>query len=91
MSMFKKINYIFNRKQKIHLVILFFMVLVGSACELMGVTMILPFIDAVLAQEAVLEKCRPDEVISAIEMEAFDRTPHGGRQLSWVCHVRCHG
>jgi len=56
MSMFKKINYIFNRKQKIHLVILFFMVLVGSACELMGVTMILPFIDAVLAQEAVLEK-----------------------------------
>ena len=56
MSVFKKINYIFNRKQKIHLFILFFLVLIGSACELMGVTMILPFIDAVLEQEAVLEK-----------------------------------
>lgn len=56
MNILKKINYIFNRKQKIHLIVLFFLVLIGSACELLGVTMILPFIDAVLQQEAVLEK-----------------------------------
>ncbi len=56
MNVLKKINYIFNKKQKIQLLMLFFMVLIGSACELMGVTMILPFIDAVLQQDAVLEK-----------------------------------
>lgn len=56
MSALKKINYIFNRKQKLQLAILFVLVLVGSFCELLGVTMILPFIDAILQQEAVLEK-----------------------------------
>ena len=38
MNVLKKINYIFNKKQKIQLLMLFFMVLIGSACELMGVT-----------------------------------------------------
>lgn len=56
MNILKKINFIFNRKQKLQIVILFFMILVGSACELIGVTMILPFIDAVLEQEAVLDR-----------------------------------
>ncbi len=56
MGALKKINYIFNRKQKLQLAILFVLVLIGSFCELLGVTMILPFIDAILQQEAVLEK-----------------------------------
>lgn len=72
MSMFKKINYIFNRKQKIHLIILFFMVLIGSACELMGVTMILPFIDAVLEQEAVLERWYMRWIYDTLSLESIN-------------------
>lgn len=50
----RKINYIFNKKQKLQLVVLFFIIMIGTAFELMGVTMILPIINAVLAPEEIL-------------------------------------
>lgn len=68
--MFKKVNYIFNRKQKMQLIILFLLVLIGSFCELLGVTMILPFIDAVLQQEKVLEKWYMRWVYDALHLSS---------------------
>ncbi len=72
MNTLKKINYIFNKKQKVHLVLLFFMVLIGSACELIGVTMILPFIDAVLEQEKVLERWYMRWIYDTLNLNSID-------------------
>lgn len=39
---------IFDKKQKLHIIILFFMVLVGAVLETLGVSMIIPMVTAVL-------------------------------------------
>lgn len=46
--MINKISYIFTRKQKIQVVILFFMILLGSIFELLGVSSILPLVEVIL-------------------------------------------
>lgn len=55
MNILKKINYIFNRKQKIKLIVLLFMILVGSLLELLGVSAILPLIDVAIKPEIIEE------------------------------------
>lgn len=49
----KKINYIFDRKQKIKLVLLAFAIMLGALCELLGITAILPFIEVTVDPGAV--------------------------------------
>ena len=49
----KKINYIFDRKQKIKLVLLAIMIMIGALCELLGITAILPFIDVTVNPRAI--------------------------------------
>ena len=46
--MIKQFRYIFNRKQKIGLLLLLLAIIVGTFLELVGVTAILPFIDIVM-------------------------------------------
>lgn len=53
----RKINYIFDRKQKIKLVLLAFMIMIGAFCELLGITAILPFIE-VTVDPGTVEKSR---------------------------------
>ncbi len=55
MQILKKLNYIFEKKQKIQLLILFFVILIGTALELMGVTIILPFINGIMDPEYVYQ------------------------------------
>lgn len=45
MDVLKKINYLFDRKVKISLIGLFFVILVGSAVELLGVSIVLPIVN----------------------------------------------
>ena len=47
MEMIKKINYVLNRKQKITLLIVAVLVLIGAFLELLGVSAIMPLIDVV--------------------------------------------
>lgn len=47
MEILKKLGYIFNRRQKVQLVLLFIVIAIGTFLELLGVTVILPFIDIV--------------------------------------------
>lgn len=61
MNLIKKMSYIFDRKQKIHLVILFCIMFVGGFVELLGVSAILPLIDVIM---------EPD-VLQTNEMYAF--------------------
>lgn len=53
MTLFKKINYIFNRKQKIQLLILLVLILVASILELIGVSAILPLVDVAMNPEII--------------------------------------
>ena len=53
MGLWKKFNYIFTKGQKIKLVLLFFMIVIGTFAELFGVTSILPIIQVATEPDAV--------------------------------------
>ena len=52
MEILKKLNYIFSKEQKIKLVLLFGMIVIGTFAELFGVTSILPVIQVATEPEA---------------------------------------
>lgn len=54
-DMFRKINYLIDKKTKIKLIILFFMIFGGAFAELLGITMILPIIELSMDLGAVLD------------------------------------
>ena len=53
--MLKKISYVLNRKQKIHLIMLLIVIFVGAFVELLGVSMILPVINVALDPTVINE------------------------------------
>ncbi|MCM1125468.1 MAG: ABC transporter ATP-binding protein/permease [Lachnospiraceae bacterium] len=53
--MIKKLAYIFNKKEKIKLLFLMIMIIIGSFIELMGVAAFMPFITAITDESAVSE------------------------------------
>lgn len=55
MKVFKEIWYIFNRKQKIQFVELLILILIGTALETLGVTAIVPFINAIMSPGKILQ------------------------------------
>ncbi len=56
MKILHELNYVFNKKQKFRLFILFIVMLVGTALEVVGVTAILPLIEAMTNPQNILEK-----------------------------------
>ncbi|GFI45520.1 protein glycosylation K [Lachnospiraceae bacterium] len=56
MDVIRKLNYIFNSKQKIELFWLFIIICIGSGLELLAVSVILPIIDGIMDPEAMLEQ-----------------------------------
>lgn len=55
MNIIKKLSYIFDKKQKLQIIWLFIVITIGSALELLGVSVILPVIDAIMAPNEILE------------------------------------
>ena len=55
MGIFKKINYIFDSRQKRKLVILIFLIFLASLLELIGVSAILPLVNIVMEPEVIQE------------------------------------
>jgi len=51
----KYLNYIFPPKQKVRMIGLFFIILIGTVMELLGVSLILPFINAIMQPDTILE------------------------------------
>lgn len=51
--MLSKLNYIFNRKDKIKIFFLMIAVVIGSFLELMGVTIFMPFINVIMEPETI--------------------------------------
>jgi ABC-type multidrug transport system fused ATPase/permease subunit len=54
-TMLQKISYLFDRKQKLQLVGLAFLILIGGVLETMGVSMMLPVVQVIMAPEALME------------------------------------
>lgn len=52
-SMFTKLNYIFDKKQKGQLILLAVLILIGGVVETLGVSMMLPVVSAILKPEAI--------------------------------------
>ena len=55
-KMFNELRYIFNRQQKVRLLLLLVAIAIGTFLELMGVTAIMPFIEVVMNPEAIQKK-----------------------------------
>ena len=53
MNILKKINYVFDRKTKIESIMVLFMIILGAALELLGVSVILPLVDLGMNPDAV--------------------------------------
>lgn len=56
MGLVKKINFILNRKQKIRLIQLTLIIIVGAFLELLGVSMIMPFMDVIMDPNVINRK-----------------------------------
>ncbi len=56
MDLIRKIDYILNRKQKIRLIQLTLIIILGAFLELLGVSMILPFIDVMMDPQVIMHK-----------------------------------
>lgn len=54
--MLKKLNYIFNRKDKVKMFLILGTVVIGSFLELMGVAIFTPFVNVILNPETIQEK-----------------------------------
>ena len=52
-SMFTKLNYIFDKKQKGQLILLAVLILIGGVVETLGVSMMLPVVSAILKPDAI--------------------------------------
>ena len=65
-SMFKKIGYIFNRKQKRQLVVLGIMIFFGGILETLGVSGMIPVITAILDPETLTEYIQKYEILGNI-------------------------
>ncbi len=55
MRMIQKLRYIFKHRDKVRLVVLLLMIIVGSFLELTGVAAFMPFIEVVMAPESIFE------------------------------------
>ena len=56
MDVVRKLNYIFNTKQKVEIFWLFVIICIGSGLELMGVSVIIPIINGIMAPDKMLEE-----------------------------------
>lgn len=54
LDVLKKLNYIFDKKQKIETLYMVILIIVGTAAELIGVSAIKPFIDAIMSPEKLV-------------------------------------
>lgn len=70
METFRKLNYIFNRKQKIKILLLLCIIVIGAFLELMGITAVLPFIEIAVSPNAVFKNEYLNYFYDLLEMES---------------------
>lgn len=73
MNIVKRLNFIFNKKQKIQFVGLFFLILIGAAFELLGVSLILPFVQALTSPEKFLQNKYAAAIYELFNMQTINQ------------------
>jgi len=73
MDIAKKMWYIFDRKQKGQFFRLMFMVLIGTSLETLGVTAIVPFINAIMSPEKMLQNRYVQMVYNALGLTSAEQ------------------
>ena len=68
-SMLHKVGYLFDRKQKKQIVGLAVLILIGGLLETMGVSMLLPVVQAIMDPEAIMENEVVGKVVTALHIE----------------------
>ena len=73
-TMFKKISYLFERKQKLQFVGLGFLILIGGILETMSVSMMIPAVQAIMEPDALIESETAQKIIGKlnIDMSKFE-------------------
>ena len=72
-SMLHKVSYLFDRKQKKQIVGLAVLILIGGLLETMGVSMLLPVVQAIMDPEAIMENDMVGKVVTALHIETSRR------------------
>lgn len=68
-SMLHKVSYLFDKKQKKQIAGLAVLILIGGLLETMGVSMLLPVVQAIMDPEAIMEQEVVGKVIAALHIE----------------------
>lgn len=68
-SMLHKVSYLFDKKQKKQIVGLAVLILIGGLLETMGVSMLLPVVQAIMDPEAIMENELVGKVVAALRIE----------------------
>jgi len=73
MDILKKINYIFDKNQKLSVFFLLVLIIIGAFLELLGVSIILPFVNAILEPERLMANQFVSIVCSWIHVRDVDQ------------------
>lgn len=69
-TMFKKISYLFDRKQKLQFVGLGFLILIGGLLETLSVSMMIPAVQAMMEPDALVESETAQKIIGILNIDA---------------------
>ncbi len=70
--MIKKLNYIFSARDKVKIVLLTIMILIGSMLELLAISLFSPFIDGIMDQSAMLESTVMSYIYRFFSFEKYE-------------------
>lgn len=70
--MIKKLNYIFSARDKLKIVLLTIMILIGSMLELLAISLFSPFIDGIMDQNAMLESTIMSYLYRLVSFEKYE-------------------
>lgn len=71
--MLKKINYIFDKKQKIELIWTLFIIITGAFLELIGISIIYPFIDLAMSNDWNIEGSIYNQIAMEFQIETKEQ------------------
>lgn len=71
LTMFKQLMYILNKKQRTQCVILFFILLVTATLETLGVSVIIPFITALIMPEELMANRYVKQLMTLFHIETY--------------------
>lgn len=78
-NIIKKLNYIFSKRQKIKWLLTLICIIIGSFMELLGISCILPLLQAMIAPEDLLKNKYIGIVCNSLGIDK------GGNLFGWIC------